>query len=95
MFYLLLALLLLNVATLAAFWLDKRNAAKGNWRMPEANFLKLAILGGWPALKLGQRLFRHKTRKQPFASRLNLVSALNLVGLMAAYSFRFTNIFQL
>ena len=41
--------------------------------MPEKTLLLLALLGGWPLAKLAQRRFRHKTRKQPFATLLNLV----------------------
>ena len=62
-----------NLVAFAAFGLDKRAALRGGWRTSEHMLLKLALVGGWPGAKLGQRLFRHKTRKQPFGNRLNLI----------------------
>ena len=34
--------------------------------MPERTLHLLALMGGWPGAILGQRQFRHKTRKLPF-----------------------------
>ncbi|TDE36644.1 DUF1294 domain-containing protein [Antarcticimicrobium sediminis] len=76
-------LFLLNLFALFLFDWDKTQAARQGWRVSERNLLFLALCGGWPALKLGQRWFRHKTRKQPFKSRLNLMIALNLVAVAA------------
>ena len=64
--------LLVNVLTFAAFRLDKQRALAGEWRVPENTLLMLATLGGWPAAKIAQRAFRHKTRKQSFGIFLNL-----------------------
>lgn len=88
---LLAAFLTLNAVSFALFWLDKRSARRSGPRVPENKLLLLAIFGGWPGLKLGQRLLRHKTRKQPFGTRLNLMVALNLIGLAALYTARFTD----
>jgi len=71
-------LCLTNIVTLGAFLWDKRQAKKGNRRVPEAFLLRLSLLGGWPGAKLGQRWFRHKTHKQPFASRLNRIVVLHV-----------------
>lgn len=67
-------LALLNLLTLAAFGIDKRAASKSRRRVPERALLWMAAFGGSPAAIAGQRLFRHKTRKQPFARRLGLVA---------------------
>lgn len=61
----------INVVALAGFGLDKRLAVSGAWRLREAWLLLTALAGGWVGAKLGQRLFRHKTRKQPFGMILN------------------------
>ena len=66
-------LLLINTSAYVAFRADKMRAVAGDWRVPEAQLLQLALLGGWFGAKLAQRQFRHKTRKQPFARLLNLV----------------------
>lgn len=71
--YLLVWLVFINAASLTAFGLDKRQARRGGGRVPERTLLMMALAGGWPGAKLGQRRFRHKTRKQPFARRLNAV----------------------
>ncbi|TDK41289.1 DUF1294 domain-containing protein [Antarcticimicrobium luteum] len=73
------ALTVLNLFTLFLFDWDKSQAARQGWRISERSFLFLAFCGGWPALKLGQWLFRHKTRKQPFKTLLTLMIGLNLL----------------
>lgn len=63
----------LSIVTYVAFAIDKGRAERGEWRIPEATLLVLALFGGFPGAKLAQRRFRHKTRKQPFAGTLNLI----------------------
>jgi len=62
-----------NALTLLAFRTDKKRAISGDWRIPENTLLMLSLFGGWPAAKIAQRRYRHKTRKQPFAFLLNAV----------------------
>lgn len=77
MFFLPLALFMGTMSLLAflAFRSDKRRAERNQWRVTEASLLMLAFLGGWPGAKLAQRLYRHKTRKEPFRSNLNVMIA--------------------
>jgi uncharacterized membrane protein YsdA (DUF1294 family) len=63
--------LAINLVAFVAFGVDKRRAARGGWRVPESYLLMLAAAGGWIGAKAGQRLFRHKTHKQPFRTILN------------------------
>ncbi|VEB40288.1 Protein of uncharacterised function (DUF1294) [Chromobacterium violaceum] len=65
-------------ATLLAYWLDKRAALRGQWRIPEARLQWLHLAGGWPAAWFAQRAFRHKTRKQPFLALYWLSALANL-----------------
>ncbi len=51
---------------------DKERAVGAGRRVPEATLLFWAVFG-WPGAKAVQRLWRHKTRKQPFARRLNVL----------------------
>jgi uncharacterized membrane protein YsdA (DUF1294 family) len=46
-----------------AFGMDKRRAQNGKRRIPEKTLHLLEICGGWPGGLIGQRTFRHKTRK--------------------------------
>jgi uncharacterized membrane protein YsdA (DUF1294 family)/cold shock CspA family protein len=52
-----------------AFYLygaDKSAAEQGRWRTPESTLHTIALVGGWPGALVARRVFRHKTRKQPF-----------------------------
>lgn len=83
------ALLAVNCWTMLRFWQDKRRAIAGERRIPEADLLGLALIGGSPGALLARRLFRHKTRKEPFSTRLLLIVALQmgaLIGLAIAVS---------
>ena len=80
-----LALLLINGWTLLRFRQDKLRARAGERRIPEADLLVLAAIGGSPGAFLGRHLFRHKTRKQPFSTQLMLIAALQVgaaIGLL-------------
>lgn len=76
------ALALLNAWTMACFWHDKRRAIAGGRRIPEADLLGLALIGGTPGAFLARHIFRHKTRKQPFSMRLWLIAAVQAGGMI-------------
>ena len=56
----------LSAVSFVAYGVDKGAARRGTWRTPEVLLHVLAAAGGWPGALAGQRVFRHKTRKQPF-----------------------------
>jgi uncharacterized membrane protein YsdA (DUF1294 family) len=56
----------MSVISFAVYGLDKRQAVTGGRRVRERTLHVLAFLGGWPGAMLGQRRFRHKTRKVSF-----------------------------
>ena len=72
------AFLLVNMWTILRFWQDKQRAIKGFRRIPEADLLTLAALGGTPGAFLGRHLFRHKTRKQPFSTILQVILVIQI-----------------
>lgn len=77
-----LALFVINLVTILRFWQDKVRAVAGERRIPEADLLGLALFGGSPGALLARRMFRHKTRKQPFSNRLHLILAVQIGGLI-------------
>lgn len=69
-------LALVNAWTILRFRQDKLRAIAGARRIPEANLLGLALAGGSPGAFLARRMFRHKTRKQPFSTYLMVIAAM-------------------
>ena len=56
----------MSVALFAMYGADKAAAQRGTRRTPEASLHLLALMGGWPGALVAQRVFHHKTKKQPF-----------------------------
>ena len=84
-YVMLAAFILLPLANLLAFSLfaiDKTRARARGRRIPERVLLLAALIGALGAW-LGQRLLRHKTRKQPFAAWLGLIVTLHAFALLA------------
>lgn len=77
-----LFLAVVNGWTMWSFWDDKRRAQAGVRRIPENDLLGLALFGGSPGALLARRLFRHKTRKEPFSTYLLLIVALQIGGVV-------------
>ncbi|WP_408609207.1 DUF1294 domain-containing protein [Allopontixanthobacter confluentis] len=78
-------LIAMNFIAFAAFGIDKMLAEAGPRgsvrRISEATLLQLAFLGGIFGAFAGRHLFRHKTRKQPFFTRLYVVAVVQVMGL--------------
>ena len=77
--------LVMSLACFVAYGWDKRRASHGGRRIPERTLHLLAFLGGWPGALLGQRFFRHKTKKLSFLIAFWAVVALHvaIVGSVA------------
>ena len=73
----------LNLFTVSLWWWDKQCAIRRRWRVPESTLLTLCLVGGAFGAKMGQGLFRHKTRKEPFRTSLNAIVVLHL-GFLSA-----------
>lgn len=56
----------MSMVAFVAYGLDKAAAKEGRRRTPERTLHLISLAGGWPGALIGQRVFRHKTRKQPF-----------------------------
>jgi uncharacterized membrane protein YsdA (DUF1294 family) len=75
--------LAVNLLAYAAMLVDKAKAEAGSRRIPEATLLKLAMLGGSIGTMVAQRTIRHKTRKEPFRTRLLAIVAIQMLALVA------------
>lgn len=80
-----IAFVAINAWTIIRFWDDKQSAVAGRRRIPEASLLQLALLGGTPGAFLARHLFRHKTRKEPFSTYLQIIAAMQL-GLLIGFA---------
>jgi uncharacterized membrane protein YsdA (DUF1294 family) len=60
------------------YWIDKRAALAGRWRVAEANLHFVDVLGGWPGALIAQAQFRHKTSKTEFQIVFWITVVLNL-----------------
>ena len=76
-------LVLVNALAFVVFGLDKRRARHDRQRLSESFLLNVAFFGGSVGAKLGQRHYRHKTRKQPFARQLNVIIGFQIAAAIA------------
>jgi uncharacterized membrane protein YsdA (DUF1294 family) len=74
-------LIVTNVVAFCAFGIDKMLAEGGRRRIAEDTLLWWAGIGGTAGAYAGRRFFRHKTRKQPFSSRLHTLTGYQVVAL--------------
>ena len=75
-------LIAINLWTILRFWQDKQRAMAGERRISEGDLLRLALIGGSPGALLARRLFRHKTRKEPFSTQLLVIVVLQIGALI-------------
>lgn len=72
----------INALTVLLFYLDKAKAIAGERRIRESDLLTFAFIGGTPGAFLARHLFRHKTRKEPFSTRLMVIAVLQIGALI-------------
>ena len=69
-----------SVPAFAVYGIDKRQARRDGWRVPETILHWLALIGGVVGAWLGRYAFRHKTRRPEFT--LVLIAATALWGIV-------------
>ena len=70
-----LYLLTVNAVGFVAMAADKQRAVRDQPRTPERTLLNIALIGGALGAVAAQQMLRHKTRKEPFRTRLWLTAA--------------------
>ena len=81
----LIYLVVINLLTFIAYFLDKRSSMRGGWRKSEASLLFLVLIGGTLGAILGRKLFRHKTKKGSFRSKFFVVVLLQIIILIVLF----------
>ena len=56
-------LVFVNIAAFGMYGIDKQKAIRKQWRIPEAQLLAVAAIGGSAGALLGMQFFHHKIRK--------------------------------
>ncbi|MGL6051891.1 MAG: DUF1294 domain-containing protein [Aeromonas salmonicida] len=82
-------LLTMSLLTVAAYAWDKRQAVRGEWRIPESRLHLLELCGGWPGALVARQWLRHKTQKGNYRLRFWAIvwGQLLLLGIWASRPF--------
>lgn len=64
--YFIIYLIIINIITFIAMYIDKKRAKMGKWRIKEYTLFILALIGGSIGAIAGMYTFRHKTKKARF-----------------------------
>lgn len=69
----------LNLTTFVAFGIDKLNAIKGRYRIPNFYLITLMFFGGTVGAYAAMRLFRHKIQKDYYMVGVKLIAAMHII----------------
>ena len=72
-------LIAINIIAFVIYGIDKQKAIRKQWRIPEAQLLAVAAIGGSAGALLGMQFFHHKTRKWKFRLGVPLLLAVQLI----------------
>ena len=74
---------LISLCTFIVYWVDKKKAQSGAWRIKEANLLLMSFIGGALGGFLAMKKFRHKTtREHWYFTAINILSILCHIALL-------------
>jgi len=76
-----ICLIIVNIVTFFVYGIDKWKAKNGEWRIPEATLLGMAVVGGGLGAWLGMKLWRHKTLKKKFRIGVPLILIVQMTVL--------------
>lgn len=84
-FLMIFYLISINIVLFLLMGADKWKAKAHQWRIPEKVLLLLGLFGGGAGGLLGQRVFRHKTRR-PLFYVIFIVGLFSLFGIYYFFS---------
>lgn len=76
-------LIIINIISFLAMFIDKKKAEKEKWRIKESTLLLLSIFGGSIGGILGMYIFHHKTKKPRFYVGLPVIIVLQILLIIA------------
>jgi uncharacterized membrane protein YsdA (DUF1294 family)/cold shock CspA family protein len=85
--WLIVVYLVMGLVSAATYWLDKRAAQTGSWRVAEATLHGIDLWGGILGGLMAQVILHHKTAKASFAATTAVVVLLH-AALIVAFLFR-------
>lgn len=74
----LLYLIIINAAGFLLMLVDKYQARKNLWRIPESTLMTIAAVGGSLGCLAGMYTFRHKTRHPKFTIGIPVILAIQV-----------------
>ena len=74
-----LYLIIINLITFLAMYIDKKKAKKGKWRTKESTLFTLVLMGGGIGGICGMYLFRHKNKKARFVFGFPAILIIEIV----------------
>lgn len=77
--YFIIYLIIINLISFLAMYVDKAKAKKGKWRIKEHTLFMLTLIGGSIGSIVGMNVFRHKTKKARFFIGFPTILVLQIV----------------
>ena len=72
-------LIIINIITFLAMWIDKIRAKRGKWRIKESTLFLLVAMGGGIGGIAGIYVFRHKTKKGYFTFGFSAIVIIEII----------------
>ena len=72
-----------NIIGFSMMGIDKNRARRKAWRIPEAHFFLVALIGGSIGTTVGMYVFRHKTKHWYFAVGMPVILAVQIALVIA------------
>lgn len=72
-------LIVVNVVAFLAFGVDKWKSKRDKWRIPEAQLIGLAVIGGSIGAWAGMKIWHHKTMHKKFKYGLPAILIIQII----------------
>lgn len=70
----------MSAVSFILYWVDKKRARVGAWRISEGALHGSELFGGWPGAWLAQRVLRHKRQKTEYMAVFWVIVAVHAAG---------------